>query len=167
MRSRPFFSWLCMCIPFRIPYHTHSYSSSYCLGTLYIVHTYSQSYVPQTVPRTTHPKREWKVGTFCSGTDCAVGVYSTFLQSASVSLNLEPHELPILEHTFSCEKDLNKQTFIKEFCPGMKQLYTDALDPIPDVADIVSAGFPCDDASALHPRSASGKHRLCVSEARQ
>lgn len=47
----------------------------------------------------------------------------------------------------------------------MKTLYSDALDPIPEGADLVSAGFPCDDASALHPRSSTGKHRLCVSEA--
>jgi len=105
------------------------------------------------------------VGTFCSGTDCALTVYRTFLQVAAICLNIEAHDLPVLEHTFSCEKDGNKQTFLKEFSPDMKTLYSDALDPIPEGADLVSAGFPCDDASALHPRSSTGKHRLCVSEA--
>ena len=73
-----------------------------------------------------------------------------------------------LEHTFSCEKDQNKQAFLREFFPNMKRLYGDALDPddpIAESVDLVSAGFPCDDASALHPKSSSGKHRLCVSEA--
>lgn len=102
------------------------------------------------------------VGTFCSGTDCAILVLQSFLKAASKTLNIEDIEL---NHVFSCESNVAKQTFLKDFYQ-MKTLHTDACEPISDPAGIVSAGFPCDDASQLHPRSSTYAHRLCVSEAR-
>ena len=107
---------------------------------------------------------DWSMGTFCSGTDCAVVVFRNLLEAASESLNIPADQMPEFRHVFSCEKDSNKKTFIQDFFPGVR-VHDDALDPIRESTRFVSAGFPCDDASALHPRSASQEHRLCVSQA--
>ena len=113
-------------------------------------------------------KRLMKLGTFCSGTDCAVQVVSAFLEACGEVLQIPECDLPVLEHVFSCEKDKQKQTFLRTFC-NMTLLHEDALQPLPNghkKAHIISAGFPCDDASGLHPNSSSDQHRLCVSEDR-
>ena len=105
------------------------------------------------------------MGTFCSGTDIGVVVFQDLLEAASTSLNIPEDQMPQLRHVFSCEKDPNKQNFIKDFFPGVT-VHTDATHPVSESVRVASAGFPCDDASALHPRSSSLEHRLCVSEAR-
>ena len=105
-------------------------------------------------------------GTFCSGTDCVITVIQTFLKAAGQVLNLSDDALPALQHLFSCEKERSKQKFLQQFFPDMRAIHSDALEPIEEQAGFVSAGFPCDDASALHPQSSSKKHRLCVAEAR-
>lgn len=107
----------------------------------------------------------WTLGTFCSGTDCAVTCLTTLLAIAEQVLCIGHGGLPELDHVFSVEKDRAKQEFLRDFCPTMRHLYDDALQEVPEVAQIISAGFPCDDASALHPASATEKHRLCIAEA--
>lgn len=103
-------------------------------------------------------------GTFCSGTDYVITVCKTFLAAASHSLGINEKDAPVLDHIFSCEKDSNKQNFIREFYNDVKTVHTDALEATPESVRFCSAGFPCDDASGLHPRSSSGKHRMCVAE---
>ena len=104
------------------------------------------------------------MGTFCSGTDAAVTVFETFLGSAQKVLQIEP-PFPQLDHAFSVERDEAKRQFLADFFQ-MKHLYTDALQPVKEQVSVVSAGFPCDDASALHPNSSSDAHRLCVAQVR-
>eukprot|EP00438_Fugacium_kawagutii_P014006 Skav204081 [mRNA] locus=scaffold3129:117954:120142:+ [translate_table: standard] len=103
----------------------------------------------------------FKIGTFCSGTDCAVLVLEAFLKSAIRVLNI-PADTVSLEHMFSCEKESAKRAFLSDMFPGL-QLHDDAITANPEDAGYTSAGFPCDDASALHPDSSSDKHRLCGS----
>lgn len=86
------------------------------------------------------------------------------IKAAAQSLNLNEDDLPELKHTFSCEKDPVKQKFISDLCPP-ERLFDDALGDVPVGVKWVSAGFPCDDASALHPSSSSEEHRLCVAQA--
>ena len=104
------------------------------------------------------------VGTFCSGTDCAIEVLKSFLKSCSATLEIPEEQMPDLTHLFSCEKDHQKQDFLKKFCPSMQSLHEDAVEPLDLQCAYLSAGFPCDDASALHPKSSSVQHRTCVSE---
>ncbi len=109
-------------------------------------------------------KQQMSVGTFCSGTDCAILVMQSFLRSCKHILGIPDEDMPQMRHLFSCEKDPQKREFLQAFCPTMEKLYSDALEPVDMEAALVSAGFPCDDASALHPNSSSEKHRLCVSQ---
>lgn len=106
----------------------------------------------------------FSAGTLCSGTDCVVMVMEKFLKAAANVFRTPEGQLPQLQHLFSCEKEPNKQRFLRDFFQ-MGSLHPDALEPIPDKAGYISAGFPCDDASALHPHSATAAHRLCVAEA--
>ena len=91
-------------------------------------------------------------------------VLETFLKASAQVLNIDT-ELT-LKHVFSVEKDENKRRFLQDFF-NMEELYTDALVPVSRSVSICSAGFPCDDASALHPNSSSDAHRLCVAEETQ
>lgn len=121
-----------------------------------------------TLLRQSEIARDWAVGSYCSGTDCALTVFQCFFSVAGRVLNICPEDMPCLRHAFSCEINENKQTFLKEFCPEMESLYKDALEEsVEESADLVTAGFPCDDASQLHPKSSSAKHRMCVSQARK
>lgn len=105
------------------------------------------------------------LGTFCSGTDCAVQVFQSFLAACAASFEIPVADMPRFQHLFSCEKDQKKGEFLRRFC-NMGRLHPDALEPVGEHAAVVSAGFPCDDASALLPHSSSDKHRTCVAEER-
>lgn len=90
-------------------------------------------------------------------------MFRAFKHAAEEALDIDP-EMVTFQHAFSCEKEPLKQKFIHAVCPSVP-LHPDALDPCPHSARFVSAGFPCDDASPLHPCSSSEKHRMCVAEA--
>ena len=118
---------------------------------------------------------EFTGGTFCSGTDCPVQIWEAFVaivQNKYCATTSFTHEL-------SCENVAAKQEFLTALFPSMKCLFNDALDvaaeravdvktgsrqPVPKTS-WVAAGFPCDDASGLHPRSSTASHRMCVAEA--
>ena len=109
-------------------------------------------------------KQQMSVGTFCTGTDCAIQVIQSFLDSCKRTLGIPDQDMPRMRHLFSCEKHPQNREFLEDFCPSMEKLYQDVLEPVHMEAAILSAGFPRDDASALHPNSSSEKHRLCVSQ---
>lgn len=120
-------------------------------------------------------------GTFCSGTDAPVLVYEAFMAAAADTLFAGSGcSMPTFAHSFSCEVEDEKRAFLQDFF-DMKYCFTDVLDMekhdgrmfdvksqnwhrVPSV-DWAAAGFPCDDASSLHPNQSSTKHRLCVAQA--
>ena len=95
-----------------------------------------------------------------------VAAFKALLEACSRSLNIPLEDMPNFAHAFSCEKEPSKRGFLREVCPDVENLYNDALAHEEFVsARFVSAGFPCDDASPLHPGSSSEKNRMCVAEA--
>ena len=113
--------------------------------------------------------------TFCSGTDCPIEVWKTFLDVTEKRWGTNCS----FRHAFSCENDKGKQKFLLDMFPDMQHLFADALtvhanncvdiktgkSSVAPSATWVAAGFPCDDASGLHPKSGHHEHRTCVAEA--
>ena len=83
-------------------------------------------------------------------------------------------------HKFAVERNPEKQHFLKVIFPLLPKLFEDvtvvssgagknkmaspAATASVDEVDVFGAGFPCQDASALHSDRASSSHRSCVIE---
>ena len=87
---------------------------------------------------------QWRAGTFCSGTDCPLLVWDALLASAS-------------EYTGSA----TSHAMDMGCSNGRVKDDTGRRVELPHT-DLIAAGFPCDDASGLHPKSSTGEQRLCV-----
>jgi site-specific DNA-cytosine methylase len=113
-------------------------------------------------------------GTFCSGTDSPVLVWTALLSAIAVALNI----VVPFRHRFSAEINEDKQSFLTSAFPSMENLYKDVMDlkhkcameirfqeltEVPEI-NFGIGGFPCTDASGLNPSSSSVEHRSCVSE---
>lgn len=126
------------------------------------------------------PQTQFSAGTFCSGTDAPILVYNAFLEAASKEFFPQSvSATPTVNHMFSAEVEEKKRSFLQDFF-DMKFCFTDVLDiprtggnmfdckseswqKVPTV-NWAAAGFPCDDASALHPKQSTAEHRLCVAK---
>ncbi len=116
-------------------------------------------------------------GTFCSGTDAPVLVYKAFLNAVEQEWGGSGYL--DFEHSFSCEVDPAKRAFLKDFFQAKHsftnildmetrngQMFDETTDSWCDVPRVnwAAAGFPCDDASGLHPKQSTTEHRLCVAQ---
>ena len=80
-----------------------------------------------------------------------------------------------LEHSFACERDVQKREWIKEMFPNAV-IFCDLLDlaneeaathqgtarAVPSDWATVVGGFPCTTASSLNPKSWSMRNRTCI-----
>ena len=110
----------------------------------------------------------WLVGATCSGTDSAVKVPEHLGRSSGWHF----------EHTFSCERDDAKQTWLQENCPQLALIFDDICDlqsgrafnvvaheetDVPAV-DVFVAGFVCKSVSTENAKRSS--YSQCIADAR-
>ena len=116
-------------------------------------------------------------GCACSGSGCLT-LCAAALQDGINELIGAQFECT---HKFAVENNPEKQNFLKVMFPllpklfedvtvvssgaGMNKMASPAATASVDEVDVFGAGFPCQDASALHSDRASSSHRSCVIEA--
>ena len=110
--------------------------------------------------------------TLCSGTDSPVLALTALCEA----LHEERGVRPRCDHLWSCENNVAKQDFIKAAFPSLKCLFEDATAltfprakcairggtaPVV-VGNLLVAGFPCTDVSALNPRASTQEHKNII-----
>ena len=113
-------------------------------------------------------------GSMCSGSDIPALVMQHFASFCQDFYHIEP----TFRHQFACEKDDQKRAFIAEVHPDVVHLFRDVhdmcrptafdvkknTDVLTPCCDVLAAGFPCQDSSALNPHSSSDANRACVAQ---
>jgi site-specific DNA-cytosine methylase len=103
--------------------------------------------------------RRVRIGTMCSGTD------SPILAMQAIAASMDKRGLRLeVEHSFSCEIDKDKQTFLKknftmgalfnDVCELGQEMAKDVQSgkqvPVPSGLDVLLAGFSCKDLSGMN-----------------
>ena len=113
-------------------------------------------------------------GSMCSGSDIPAIVMQHFAAFCEDFYQIDTK----YRHQFSCEKDEQKRSFISEVHPDVGHLFRDVhemcapmafdvkknSDVLTPCCDVLAAGFPCQDCSALNPHASSDANRACIAD---